>query len=468
MRKLYRSLFLTITFISLLISCSVEKELESDPFVIAFNELSLNLQNISNEEDIMMVYSYPPVEDGSLVISISDNIATYGVDYETNPAVIDGEITLAITKGEINNKIVFRKLNPNLSGENTFVKFKIINIDHINSNIQGYEELIINSSASLGGNLEPEVGGPNQGNQVFIDLSSQKSTAVQRDTWDLGFYCGDEFRVGINGSIFMATKATNYTDIDSVPESVLLNMQSTVTVSNGDVENLNYVDGVNGSILETAIDEISVTDSDNKVYLLNMGYEIGLYTPNIGSVDIQGPFRGWKKIRIIKNEDGYILQYANLGDTTHQEISITKDNMYNFIHFSFDTETTVEIEPKKADWDLCFTPFTNVILDPPYGSYIFSDFVIHNRKGSVVSYVVGTNDFTYEDFTYNDIIEDNFSEDQTSIGGSWRNVFNRSVYNDRFYIIKDSNNNIYKIKFLAMVNTNGVRGFPQFEYSILE
>ncbi len=469
MKNIYKSFLVLSSFLLIITSCSKDPILEQDPFVIAFDNLSLNIQNISDQENIKLIYSNTANENSTLVIEVTNNIAVYGVDYLTIPAAENNRITIPINKGESQKTFTFKKLNPNLMGNDVFINFKIIEITHATSSIQGNSNLLLNSSASIGGDFEPEVGGPNEGNQVFVDLSNQTSTVIQRDTWDLGFYCGNEFRVSLNGSIFMATKATNYTDIDTVPESVLTNMQTEVLVSNGNPENANYVDAINGDVTETAIDEISETDSENKVYLLNMGSKIGLYTPNTGSVDMQGSFRGWKKIRILKNGDGYTLQYANIEDTTHQEIFIAKDNLYNFIHFSFDTENTVDIEPQKDNWDLCFAPFTYVISNPAYGSYIYSDFIIHNRKGNVASYQQSnTNELNYDNFELTDVNETNFTNDQTTIGSNWRNIFTRSVYNDRFYILKDPDDNYYKIKFTALVNQDGVRGFPQFEYTILE
>ena len=36
-----------------------------------------------------------------------------------------------------------------------------------------------------------------------------------------------------------------------------------------------------------------------------------------------------------------------------------------------------------------------------------------------------------------------------------------------FYIIKDPNGNYYKLKFTALLNDKGVRGFPEFKYKLL-
>src|SRR5690606_37622585 len=83
-----------------------------------------------------------------------------------------------------------------------------------------------------GAAVSPEVGGPNQGNQVYVDLSTNTTTAIQRDSWDLGFYSGSDFRVIINGSIGMATAQLSTSDIDAVSSSdeEVLNLQPSVAV----------------------------------------------------------------------------------------------------------------------------------------------------------------------------------------------------------------------------------------------
>src|SRR5690606_13077582 len=66
------------------------------------------------------------------------------------------------------------------------------------------------------GVIAANVGGPNQPNQVYIDLSSNIQNIVKRDTWDLGFSTDSQFRVIINGSVKMAVKKLNTTNIDEV------------------------------------------------------------------------------------------------------------------------------------------------------------------------------------------------------------------------------------------------------------
>lgn len=330
--------------------------------------------------------------------------------------------------------------------------------------------------------VEVELGGPNQPNQVYIDLSTSSQTTAKRDTWDLGFATGSQFRVIINGSVQMAVKQLETTDIDQVQEP-----DTSVAVGYSTLASLGYVDDPTG-ILEgagggegTAIAEISANEEDNKVYLVNLGNHVGTNTPDVGSVSLHGEARGWKKIRITRNASGYTLQYADIESTTHQTVNISKDSNFNFTFFSFDTNSVVGVQPQKDKWDLNFSGFTNyyAMQGNPAITYYYADFVTTNHHGGTKAYTVlldGENlNEAYADFTADDVIEANFTTsatDQRIIGDSWRIGGNPSnpvpsVKDDRFYVIKDASGNVYKLVFRALTNDAGERGFPVFEYELL-
>lgn len=325
-----------------------------------------------------------------------------------------------------------------------------------------------------GAAISPEVGGPNQPNQVYIDLSTNTTTKSKRDSWDLGFYSGSDFRVILNGSVFMAAAQLTSTNIDAInsTSTEVQELQPKVAVGTFDAANTAYVDALDGTITTTAIAEISTTDANNKVYLLNLGDEIGTEVPTTGSVDISDDSRGWKKIRILKNGNDYVLQYADLDATTHKEVTISKNASYNFTFFSFNTETEALVEPEKAEWDLNFTVFSNEITG--YGSYGYSDYVLNNTKASAKAYMIDTDvdSYTYESFSITDVDNSIFTNDQRAIGSSWRNGGGPgslpSLKENVFYIVNDTDGNLYKLKFLALTNEAGERGYPKFVYSLLE
>ena len=450
--------------IAILTSCSKDALFIEDPFVVAFQETSGKLLDIDTQKDIKLIYSETAYEQSIVKIRITTENVLYGRDFITIPAAEGNELSVPININEIENKFQIVELNNSFT-DVMKITFSISSIEQDNANIQGNVSHELSDSAYLGGVFYPTIGGPNEPNQVYVDLSSNKETVVRRDIWDLGFYGGEEFRVTINGSLYMAVSALTNTDINSVNSLSVAALQPLVAVGTFDPENKVYVDGPNGNILETAISEISEDDFKNPVYLLNLGVEIGTAQPNTGSVAIAGESRGWKKIRILRDGNGYILQYADLDATTYNEISISKDADFNFSFFSFKTNKIVNVEPPKLQWDISFTVFTNILAQA--GSYGFSDFSLHNRKGGVTSYSLVDNTISYKNFTAINVNETLFQESQIVIGSSWRNVFDGTANSNIYYVLKDANNNYFKIRFLDLTNENGERGFPRFEYTLL-
>lgn len=330
---------------------------------------------------------------------------------------------------------------------------------------------------SVGAVVQPTVGGANQPNQVYLDLSSEEFTAVNRASWDFGFSTGADFRVVINGSLKMAVKKLETADITltQVSDDAVAVGAGTNPSSNGYCDNPTGILAGNGNGIGTAIAEISANDADNKVYLVNLGFAVSTTAPTVGSVSIDGDARGWKKVRILRNGNGYKIQYADLSSATFQEKTISKNDDYNFTFFSLTTGTTVQVEPKKDKWDLNFTTFTNYVNFGTEVTYGYSDFIVSNMKGGTKVYQVLVADAgTYENFTLANVVENNFmvsATDQRIIGSNWRNGGGPSslpsVRTDRFYVIKDVVGNYYKIRFLAMTNDAGVRGNPVVEYAIL-
>lgn len=314
--------------------------------------------------------------------------------------------------------------------------------------------------------LDPWVGGTTEPNQVWIDLDMQKMTVTPRIAWDFGFYSGKEFRVILNTSISMAAGKLETTDINAVTEAHVASMKPLVAVATFQPSNIQYVDDIKGNYLErTAIDEISANDKDNKVYLINMGNY--MYTGNSTDLKISGDSRGWKKIRILRNgTNGYRIQYANISDTTFKEYIVNKDTAYNFNFLSLDNGP-VSIQPTKNNWDLCFTVFVNEIKGS--GTYVYSDFVITNTMDHVGAYQVLTSEINYEAFTKVNVDPSKFIyDDQRVIGANWRTTFGGAkTYTDRFYILKDHLGTLYKIRFLKLTNSENLRGYPQFEYDVL-
>jgi hypothetical protein len=310
-------------------------------------------------------------------------------------------------------------------------------------------------------------GGATYGNKVFIDLSANRQTAVNRTNWDLGFYteAGDaNFRVILNSSVAMMAKQINKNDLNTVTAADTTGFSADVAYSPfaPAVTQMPYVDYPNGDLTKTAIALIPSTAADSKVYIINRGNGVG--TP--------APARGWKKIRILRNASGgYTLQHADIGATSFTSIDIPKDDAYFFKYVSFENGV-LNIEPQKKKWDLAWTYFG---FTTNFGGgevpYMFQDFIIQNRNVQVAKILETSkayNDFNEATLT-DGTVALNWNTSQTSIGSDWRRTTPSpaQTYSDRYYIIKDGDGNYYKVKFTSLAD-GGQRGLPVIAFALVK
>jgi hypothetical protein len=455
-------------FVLTLIGCNKDDETLT-PVAIAFVNQEVNLSIA--ESQVKIVFSNPTTSAGSVTLNIVPTNLVYGTDFTTNPTASNGTITVPFTANATSTTFTFTKLIEALEGQVKNVKFTIASISTANVEVPvstNFTQLNFNETAIVNNILSPVNGGNTLPNQVYIDLSSGVTTPTVRTAWDLGFYSGNDFRVSINGAINkFSVKQLATTNIDEVQAQ-----DANVTVGNFDPAGTAYIDHPYGNLSGTAIAEVSSTDANNKVYLVNLGQDIAA-TPATGTnVGLTGNSRGWKKIRILKSGNNYKLQYANIDATTHNEITISKNTAYNFSFFSFTANTVVSAEPRKEKWDINLSTFTNFTQYSGQDvSYFYPDFAVTNTKAGTRAYQVLTSEFAYDTFVLANVTTANFdtdaAKDRRAIGANWRATNPLQLKTDRFYVVKDAAGNIYKLKFTAMQNASGERGNVTFEYKKL-
>jgi hypothetical protein len=310
-------------------------------------------------------------------------------------------------------------------------------------------------------------GGATYGNKVFMDLSANRQTAVNRASWDLGFYTAagnDSFRVILNSSVAMMAKQINKTDLNTVTAADTLGFSADVAYSPFAPfpAQMPYVDYPNGDITRTAIGLIPANAADSKVFIVNRGTGVG--SP--------APARGWKKIRITRNASGgYTLQHADIAATSFTTVEVAKDDAYFFKYVSFENGA-VNVEPQKKKWDLAWTYFG---FTTNFGGgevpYMFQDFIIQNRNVQVAKVLEATkayNDFNTASLT-DGTVTLTWNTSQTSIGSDWRRTTPSpaQTHADRYYIVRDGDGNFYKVKFTSLAD-GGQRGFPVIAFALVK
>ena len=70
--------FLLVAFTIFISACSEDDSLQSDPFVVAFESLSKNLQDIESQETIQLVYSETAIQNGFVIDRGKTRLKPYG------------------------------------------------------------------------------------------------------------------------------------------------------------------------------------------------------------------------------------------------------------------------------------------------------------------------------------------------------------------------------------------------------
>lgn len=394
-----------------------------------------------------------------VTIQLAEQDIAYGAEYTTVPEATAGKLLVNVPAGANEATFVLSKVNGVLFDGDERLVFDLgqtvqkVSVGVTSRFTLDFAELIAQQPA-----MTINGGGVLYSNKVFMDLSANRQTIVNRNNWDLGFYTGnDQFRVILNSSTAMMARQISKNDLNLVSGAdttgfsteVAFNQFAPVTTS------LPYIDYPNGDLNRTAMAAVSATADENKVYIVNRGLAPG--NP--------APARGWKKIRVLRNASGgYTLQYADINATSFSTIDIPKDENYFFKYISFDNGAA-NVEPVKKKWDLAWTYFSNVTN---FGAgevpYLFQDIILLNRNVSVAKVMSATKAFA--DFSAADADIQTYLTTQNAIAADWRSGggpgVSPSVRADRYYIVKDGDNNYYKLRFTALTQ-NGERGYPAFE-----
>jgi hypothetical protein len=403
-----------------------------------------------------------------LTIEFETTGVEYGEHFTTDPAAVNNKLSLTIPAGSTALTFKVKKEADIFLEGSESIKFNLTDAgEPIVLGDKNALELSFSSIVSTGSELTLNglIGaeaGSSAGNTVYLDFSNNTQTALARTGWDLGFYNGTDFRVVINHIAGASVVAVDKTDIATVTSVDINPDDLKLGFGEGTFE---IVDDVFGDMTKTAIPAISATPGDNKVYVIN----------RVGGSGAIGPVEDLVKVRVVRRTNGYTLQYAKINETTFTSLDIDKSDATNFTYVSLSTGK-VEFEPAKAKWDIQWSwgifrtenpPGSGVWL--PYG---FSDLVFTNYLNDTQAAEILTTTSTYEAFSETNLAGVTWSSERNAIGSHWRvtsPAASAGVKTDRFYLVKDSGGNIYKVKFVSFhSNDGGTRGKPVIKYALVK
>jgi hypothetical protein len=444
-------------------ACRKREGLSLPDNLATFSSTQMGMSETETSVPVKLRLSRGTDKEITLTIKFTTVGVTYGTDFTTTPAANAGELQITVPMGNNEASFTINKIDNVLFDGDEKINFELhssaapVLIGAVKKFTLEFHELVAANASMVvdgGGALYP--------NKVFIDLSANRQTPVLRTKWDLGFYTGDDWRVILNSSSAMMARQIDKTDLNAVTAADTTGFSASVAFSSfaPTTESLAYIDYPNGDLTRTAIAALSATAAENKVYIVNRGTGVGSPAPS----------RGWKKIRIIRNTSGgYTLQHADIDATSFTSVDIPKEQTHFFKYVSFENGI-VDVEPAAKKWDIAWSYFSFVSGAP--GSefpFMFQDVFLQNRNSQIAKVLTSTK--AYADFSASDIGSLTWSSSQTAIGSDWRAgggpSSSPSVRTDRYYILKDADNNVYKIRFTGLTQS-GERGYPSLEYTLLQ
>ncbi|HRG83684.1 MAG TPA: HmuY family protein, partial [Chitinophagaceae bacterium] len=215
MRKIYL-IPAIILLMLLIVSCRKRDALTADNYVV-FETAGQGITAAETAITVRLKLAIHADREIPVNINLSETGVMYGVDYTTNPAAVNGKMQLTVPSGSNEAVFTVNKNNAVLFDGDENLVFDINNaaapvLIGVTRRFRLDFGEIVASNASLtingGGTLYP--------NKVFVDLSANRQTAVNRNSWDLGFYtAAGEYRVILNSSAAMMAKQISKNDLNT-------------------------------------------------------------------------------------------------------------------------------------------------------------------------------------------------------------------------------------------------------------
>ena len=172
------------------------------------------------------------------------------------------------------------------------------------------------SEGAFGMKLQGKIeDGPSKGEfyMVYVDLSKQKQSQLDPNSWHLGFYSGDEARVTLNQSLTRAyaTQKTDFSDVtvEDANEEIFPNLAGGMMDFPNPTEFM-ITDDTDRDLEKTVFGDIPTDENVSKVFLVATAKMSDRST--------------WFKVKVTAAGNDYIVKYGNINDTEAKEVVVTK------------------------------------------------------------------------------------------------------------------------------------------------
>ncbi len=292
--------------------------------------------------------------------------------------------------------------------------------------------------------------GVNNDTMVFVDLTTGATSSSPVKVYDLAFEASPTGQfIYLNTGKYMFAYRTTHTDV-LLADSTGLNWQTDGDTWEGDSTALGRNTSGSGVV-------------NNHVIIIDRG-----------KYDHTGGDR-YRKLQIAEvDESHYLIRYCLLDNSGYNEYIVTKNDAYSLMYFSFSNNgQMVTVAPPKNLWDMVFTRYIHTYWDqPPLFRYYPVNGTMLNvwndcssamlREDSLPGYKL------FNDFTEEDVNNYPYTTVANQMGFDWKyfdfNINKYVVRENQYYIIRNGQNEYYKLQYIDFYNEQGQRGYPTYQY----
>ncbi|MFO7669012.1 MAG: HmuY family protein [Bacteroidales bacterium] len=286
--------------------------------------------------------------------------------------------------------------------------------------------------------------------QTYFDFSSGSIVAENKNSeWVLGFECAaGGFHIRINSSDLWGIAHTGSTEWSAD--------------FSGKGAYAFISDKSDGNPDSTAVGDWVSFPGGESVYT-NEVMLLGQYDGIVYKVK--------KKVQFISvDEASYQFLVGEPQGSIPDTVEILKNETFNYVHYSIENNEVKQLEPAKGEWDLLFTQYYTILLTDdgiPTPYYVRGVMLNPNQVESALDTTTH-----FLDVTASTALSLDFSSAQDAIGHDWKSVevdesTNAAEYKVRpgyTYIVRDTDERLFKFRFRSYFNPSGEKGFPSFEY----
>jgi len=202
-------------------------------------------------------------------------------------------------------------------------------------------------------------------------------------------------------------------------------------------------------------------DGQSQVYILDLDrLQVGPETD-----------RYWKLQLLGRDEAGLRIRSGRLADIDGQEWTVPLLSTHTRTQVKLATQTAWPLEPPTGEWDIVFTRYFHEFTDredgDPFKYYTVTGALLNPEVDVRAARVddPAAEALPFEVASGESLPEATLTTQNDIIGFDWK-VFDLDggyrMEPIRYYLIQDETNALYKLRFLDFLDSQGVKGVPQF------